>query len=232
MSNEQKKILVIDVGGTHVKALATGQKEPVKIPSGPSMTPRMMVKEVRAATKDWDYDAVSIGYPGSVVHGHPLGEPHNLGSGWVGFDFRTAFGRPVKIVNDAAMQALGIYRGGRMLFLGLGTGLGSAMIVDGVLEPMEVAHLPYKKGRTYEDYLGIRGLKRMGKKKWRRRVAEIAEQLKAALEADYVVLGGGNSKLLKTLPPGCRRGDNATAFTGGFRLWDTPELKVLRGRTN
>ena len=232
MPNEQKKILVIDVGGTHVKALATGQKEPVKIPSGSSMTPKKMVKEVRAATKDWDYDAVSIGYPGPVVHGHPLGEPHNLGSGWVGFDFREAFGRPVKIVNDAAMQALGIYRGGRMLFLGLGTGLGSAMIVDGVLEPMEVAHLPYKKGRTYEDYLGIRGLKRMGKKKWRRRVAEIAEQLKAALEADYVVLGGGNSKLLKTLPPGCRRGDNATAFTGGFRLWDTPELKVLRGRAS
>lgn len=232
MPNPQRKILVIDVGGTNVKVLATGQKEPVKIPSGPDMTAKRMVSAIRAAAKDWDYDVVSIGYPGPVVHGHPLSEPHNLGGGWVGFDFRKAFGRPVKIVNDAAMQALGIYRGGRMLFLGLGTGLGSAMIVDGVLEPMEVAHLPYKKGRTYEDYLGIRGLKRMGKKKWRRRVAEIAEQLKAALEADYVVLGGGNSKLLKTLPPGTRRGDNSTAFAGGFRLWNTPELKAIPSRAS
>ena len=175
MQKQQKNILAIDVGGTNIKVLATGQKEPVKIPSGPKMTAKKMVKEVRDATKDWNYSVVSIGYPGPVVHGRPLCNPHNLGGGWVGFDFRKAFGRPVKIVNDAAMQALGIYRGGRMLFLGLGTGLGSAMIVDGILEPMEVAHLPYKKGRTYEDYLGIRGLKRLGKKKWRRHVADIAE---------------------------------------------------------
>lgn len=220
MLKQLRTILVIDVGGTHVKVLASGQKEPVKISSGPKMTAKKMVKAVREATKDWNYSVISIGYPGPVVHGHPLGEPHNLGGGWVGFDFRKAFGRPVKMVNDAAMQALGIYRGGRMLFLGLGTGLGSAMIVDGVLAPMEVAHLPYKKGRTYEDYLGIRGLKRLGKKKWRRHVTRVAAELKAALEAEYVVLGGGNARLLKTLPPGCRLGDNSTAFIGGFRLWD------------
>jgi predicted NBD/HSP70 family sugar kinase len=230
MPKQQKNILVIDVGGTNIKVLATGKKEPVKIPSGPKMTAKKMVKEVREATKDWNYSVVSIGYPAPVVHGHPLSEPHNLGGGWVGFDFRKAFGRPVKIVNDAAMQALGIYHGGRMLFLGLGTGLGSAMIVDGTLEPMEVAHLPYKKGRTFEDYVGIRGLKRLGKKKWRRQVAIIAEQLKRALEAEYVVLGGGNAKLLKTLPPGCRLGDNSTAFTGGFRLWDEPEEQAKWNR--
>ncbi len=230
MQKQQKNILAVDVGGTHIKVLATGRKEPVKIPSGPKMTPKKMVKEVREATKDWNYSVVSIGYPGPVVHGHPLSDPHNLGGSWVGFDFRKAFGRPVKILNDAAMQALGIYRGGRMLFLGLGTGLGSAMIVEGILEPMEVAHLPYKKGRTFEDYLGIRGLKRLGKKKWRRYVARIAEQLKNALEADYVVLGGGNAKLLKTLPPGCRLGDNSTAFAGGFRLWDEPQEQAKWNR--
>jgi polyphosphate glucokinase len=230
MQKQQKIILVIDVGGTHIKVLATGRKESVKIPSGPKMTAKKMVREVRQVTKEWNYSVVSIGYPAPVVHGHPLSEPHNLGGGWVGFDFRKAFGRPVKIVNDAAMQALGIYRGGRMLFLGLGTGLGSAMIVDGELDPMEVAHLPYKKGRTYEDYLGLRGLKRLGKKKWRRQVARIAEQLKNALEAEDVVLGGGNAKLLKTLPPGCRLGDNSTAFAGGFRLWDEPEEKVKWNR--
>jgi polyphosphate glucokinase len=222
MKDHPKNILVIDVGGTNVKVLATGQKEPVKIPSGPKMTAKKMVKAVREATASWEYSVVSIGYPGPVVHGHPLSEPHNLAGGWVGFDFRKVFGRPVKIVNDAAMQALGIYRGGRMLFLGLGTGLGSAMIVDGVLEPMEVAHLPYKKGHTYEDYLGIRGLERLGKKKWRRYVADVVEKLKDALEADDVVLGGGNARLLKELPPGARLGDNATAFTGGFRLWEEP----------
>jgi polyphosphate glucokinase len=223
MPNQRKNILVIDVGGTNVKVFATGRKEPVKIPSGPKMTPKKMVKQVREATKDWNYSFVSIGYPAPVIHGRPLSEPHNLGGGWVGFDFRKAFGRPVKIVNDAAMQALGIYQGGRMLFLGLGTGLGSAMIVDGILEPMEVAHLPYKKGRTFEDYLGIRGLKRLGKKKWRRYVGRIVEQLKNALEAEYVVLGGGNAKILKTLPEGSRLGDNSTAFIGGLRLWDEPE---------
>jgi len=230
MQKQQKNILVIDVGGTNIKVLATGQKTPLKIPSGPKMTANKMVKEVREATKDWNYSVVSIGYPAPVIHGHPLSEPHNLAGGWVGFDFRKALGRPVKIINDAAMQALGIYRGGRMLFLGLGTGLGSAMIVDGVLEPMEVAHLPYKKGRTYEDYLGLRGVNRMGKKKWRRYVARIAEQLKNALQAEYVVLGGGNSKLLKELPPGCRLGDNAAAFTGGFRLWDEPEEQTKWNR--
>jgi predicted NBD/HSP70 family sugar kinase len=222
---QQRKILVIDVGGTHIKLQATGQTEQIKIDSGPEMTPKRMVKEVREATKDCSYDVVAIGYPGPVIHGHPLSEPHNLASGWVRFDFRKAFGKPVRITNDAAMQALGIYHGGRMLFLGLGTGLGSAMIVDGVLEAMEIAHLPYKKGRTYEDYLGLRGLKRSGKKKWRRQVAEIAEELKAALEADYVVLGGGNAKLLKKLPAGCQLGSNASAFTGGYRLWDDPNEK-------
>jgi polyphosphate glucokinase len=222
MDKLHKKILVVDVGGTHVKVLASGQKEPVNIDSGPKMTAKKMVKEVQKATAGWDYSGVSIGYPGPVIHGRPLCEPHNLGRGWVGFDFKKAFGRPVKILNDAAMQALGTYKGGRMLFLGLGTGLGSAMIVDGMLEPMEVAHLPYKKGRTFEDYLGLRGLKRLGKKRWRRHVSRVVEKLKNALEADYVVLGGGNAKLLKKLPPGARLGDNSTAFTGGFRLWEEP----------
>jgi len=216
------KILVIDVGGTHVKALASGHKRPIEIPSGPDMTAKKMVAAVRQATAGWKYDAVSIGYPGPVLHGRLLSEPHNLGRGWVGFDFRKAFDRPVKIINDAAMQALGSYHGGRMLFLGLGTGLGSALIVDGVLEPMELAHLPYKKGRTYEDYAGLAGLKRLGKRKWRQHVADVVKQLKTALQADYVVLGGGNAKLLRKLPPGARLGDNANAFRGGYRLWQEP----------
>ena len=212
-------ILVFDVGGTHVKVLASGQKEFREIPSGPTMTPRRMVAQVKRLTADWDYKAVSIGYPGPVTHGRPLREPFNLGPGWMRFDFQKAFGCPVKIINDAAMQALGSYQGGRMLFLGLGTGLGSAMIVDGVLEPMELAHLPYRK-RTYEDYLGIRGLERLGKKKWERHVFKAVEMLREALEANYVVLGGGNVKKLKNLPPKARRGDNQNAFLGGFRLWD------------
>jgi polyphosphate glucokinase len=219
MKNQRASILVIDVGGTHVKVFATGQKTPIQIPSGPRMSPQKMVKEVLKVTSGWQYSRVSIGYPGPVVHGHPLSEPHNLGGGWIGFDFRKAFGCPIKIINDAAMQALGIYHGGRMLFLGLGTGLGSAMIVDGVLEPMELAHLPYKKGRTYEDYLGLRGLQRLGKKKWRRHVADVVAQLKEALEADYVVLGGGNARLMKKLPPSSQLGGNSTAFIGGMRLW-------------
>jgi predicted NBD/HSP70 family sugar kinase len=219
MAANRMRILVIDVGGTHVKVLATGHKQRVEFPSGPKMTPAKMVAAVRAATADWKYDAVSIGYPGAVVHGRPIIEPNHLGSGWVGFDFRKALGRPVKIVNDAAMQALGSYRGGRMLFLGLGTGLGSALIVDNVLEPMELAHLPYKKGRTYEDYLGLAGLERLGKKKWRHEVNEVVRQLKSALQADYVVLGGGNARLLKKLPPGTRLGDKSNAFQGGYRLW-------------
>jgi len=218
-AEKPKKVLVIDVGGTNVKLLASGQKEPRKIPSGPSMTAGKMVSAVKQNVKDWEYECISLGYPGPVINGHPLREPHNLGSGWMRFDFRKAFGCPVKVINDAAMQALGSYEGGRMLFLGLGTGLGSAMIVDGVLEPMELAHLIYKKGKTYEDYLGLRGLERMGKKKWRRYVVEITENLKEALEADYVVLGGGNSKKLKDTPAGARIGKNENAFIGGFRMW-------------
>jgi polyphosphate glucokinase len=222
MDKDGKRILVIDVGGTNVKLLVTGRKEPVKIPSGPKMTAEKMVKRVRRAVAGWEYSRVSIGYPGPVIHGHPLSEPHNLGAGWVGFDFKKAFGRPVKIINDAAMQAIGIYRGGRMLFLGLGTGLGSAMIVDGLVEQMEIAHLPYKNGRTYEDYLGIRGMRRLGKKRWERHVYRVVEQLKNTLGVDYVVLGGGNAKLLRALPPGAWLGNNSTAFTGGFRLWEEP----------
>jgi polyphosphate glucokinase len=213
------RVLVIDVGGTHVKLLATGRKIRVEIPSGPNLTAVKMVRDVRVSTRGWDYTAVSIGFPGPVVHNQPITEPHNLGRGWVGFNFRKAFGRPVRLINDAAMQALGSYEGGRMLFLGLGTGLGSAMIVDGILEPMELAHLPYKKRWTYEDYVGLRGLKRLDKKKWRRHVADVVQKLKVALEADYVVLGGGNAKLLKKLPPGARLGDNNNSFRGGFRLW-------------
>jgi len=211
--------LVIDVGGTHIKMLATGRRQPVKIPSGPKMTARKMVAEVKKATQGWNYAAVSIGYPGPVYHGRPLSEPHNLGKGWVGFDFRKAFRCPVKVINDAAMQALGSYEGGRMLFLGLGTGLGSALIVDGVLEPMELAHLPYEREKTYEDAVGEWALEKLGKKRWRKAVADVVARLKAALEADYVVLGGGNAKHLKELPRGVRLGNNANAFRGGYRLW-------------
>jgi len=225
-----QKILVIDVGGTHLKLLATGRKNRLEIPSGPKMTAKKMVEAVRAATVGWKYDAVSIGYPGPVVHGRPVSEPHNLGPGWVGFDFSRAFHRPVKIINDAAMQALGSYCGGRMLFLGLGTGLGSALIVDGVLEPLELAHLPYKHGRSYEDYVGLAGLKRLGKKKWRHHVNEVVQQLKTALQADYVVLGGGNARLLKELPPKTRLGNNANAFRGGFRLWTQSHRDSIRDR--
>ena len=219
MTRDQTKILVIDIGGTNIKLLATGHRTPVKIPSGTEMTPRKMVTAVRKAAAAWEYSKISIGYPGPVLNGKPLSDPHNLAGGWVGFDFRKAFGRPVKLVNDAAMQAIGSYEGRRMLFLGLGTGLGSALIADGVLEPMELAHLPYKNGRTYEDYIGLHGLKRLGKKKWRRHVTDVVTRLKAALGADYVVIGGGNAKLLKELPAGARLGANANAFRGGFRLW-------------
>jgi polyphosphate glucokinase len=218
------KVLVIDVGGTNVKLLATGQKEPRKYPSGPTMTPRKMVSLVKKSVSDWKFDCISLGYPGPIINGHPLREPHNLGPGWVGFDFRKAFGCPVKILNDAAMQAVGSYKGGRMLFLGLGTGLGSAMIVDGILQPMELAHLTYKNKKSYEDYLGLRGLERMGKKKWRRCVAKITKQLIVALEAEYVVLGGGNSKLLKELPARARLGSNENAFLGGFRMWQKNQV--------
>ncbi len=213
------KILVIDVGGNHVKALATGRKIPVKIPSGPKMTAMAMVRSIRKAVAGWTYDAVSIGYPGIVKRGKPVAEPRNLGRGWVGFDFKKAFGCPVKVTNDAAMQALGSYRGGTMLFLGLGTGLGTALIVDGVLAPMEIAHLPYRKGRTYEEYVGEAGLKQLGKRKWGRYVLDIVTRFKTAFEADDVVVGGGNAKLLQRLPAGVRRGANANACIGGFRLW-------------
>jgi len=214
------KILVIDVGGTNVKVLASGQKTPIKIPSGQKMTAQKMVKLVREATSKWRYEAVSIGFPGPVIANRPMREPHNLGHGWVHFDFHRAFGRPTKVMNDAAMQAFGSYTKGRMLFLGLGTGLGAAMVFDGVVEPMELAHLPYKKGRTYEDYVGQRGLDRYGKKKWRKHVLDVVERLQAAFEADDVVIGGGNARLLKSLPKGVRVGNNNNAFTGGFRLWD------------
>lgn len=222
----ERKILAVDIGGTHVKVLATGERVERKIISGPTMTPGKMAKDVKELTKDWAYDAVSMGYPGPVVLGRPLHEPHNLGHGWVGFDYGKAFGCPVKIINDAAMQALGSYRGGRMLFLGLGTGLGSAMIVDGIVEPMELAHLPYKKGKSYEDYIGLRGLQRLGKKKWRKHVADIVERLRAALQPDYVVLGGGNVKKLKKLPRGAELGNNRNAFRGGFRLWEGEQSKI------
>lgn len=211
-------VLVVDVGGTHVKILVSGQEEPRKFPSGPDMTAAAMVQGVKELAGDWRYDAVSIGYPGPVLLGRPVSEPHNLGGGWVGFDYAAAFACPVKVINDAAMQALGSYNGGKMLFLGLGTGLGTTLIVDGIVEPMELSHLPYKKG-TYEDYVGIRGLDRLGKKKWRQHVADVVARLIAALEPDDVVLGGGNVKKLKELPPHCRAGDNANAFRGGFRLW-------------
>ena len=220
------KILVIDVGGTHIKLRATSHKREIKIPSGPKMTARKMVAAVRKLIVGWQYEAITIGYPGAVLHGHIVGEPHNLGHGWVGFNFKKAFARPVKIINDAAMQALGSYEGKRMLFLGVGTGLGSAMIVDGVLQPMELAHLPYKNGRTYEDYVGLAGLKRLGKKKWRRHVNDVVKRLKTALEADYVVLGGGNASLLKKVPRGARLGDNTNAFRGGYRLWAKSHTRV------
>jgi polyphosphate glucokinase len=213
------KILVIDVGGQHVKVLATGRRTPRRVSSGPRMTAEAMVAAVKQLTADWRYDVVSIGYPGPVLHGKPVAEPHNLGRGWVGYDFRNAFGKPVKLINDAAMQALGSYRGGRMLFLGLGTGLGSALIVDGVIEPMELAHLPYKKGRTYEDYLGAAGHARRGTRKWRASVEDVTQLLRKALEADDVVIGGGDAKQLKNVPEGARLGDNRNAFAGGFRLW-------------
>jgi polyphosphate glucokinase len=213
-------VLVVDVGGTHVKILVTGETEHREFVSGPTMTPTDMVAGIEKAAEGWHYDVVAMGYPGPVLRGNPVAEPHNLGKGWVGFDFEAAFKCPVKIINDAALQALGSYRGGRMLFLGLGTGLGSALIVDGVLEPLELAHLPYKK-HTFEDYVGIRGLDRFGKKKWRKLVAEVVTTLSAAVQAEEVVLGGGNVKKLKEMPPNCREGDNANAFLGGFRLWES-----------
>jgi polyphosphate glucokinase len=213
-----KRVLVIDVGGTSVKILASGQNVRRSFPSGPKMTPKDMVSGVKRLAEDWEYDAVSIGYPGPVLRGRPVAEPRNLGRGWVGFDFAGAFGRPVKIVNDAAMQALGSYRGGKMLFLGLGTGLGSTMIDNGIIEPLELGHLPYRK-RTFEDYVGRAGLKRYGKKKWRRHVTDVVNRLITALEPHETVIGGGNVRKLAALPLHTRAGDNANAFRGGLRLW-------------
>lgn len=215
-----KRILVVDIGGTNIKLLATGRREPRKSPSGPELTAAHMVERVLAATGDWTYDAVTIGYPGVIRNGKIAEEPVNLGRGWVDFDFAAAFGKPAQLINDAAMQALGSYDGGKMLFLGLGTGLGTSLVVDGHVIPMELGHLPYKKGRSFEDYVGVRGYEWLGKKRWRRTVYDVVMRLQAAFLVDYVVLGGGNVKKLGELPPGCRQGDNQNAFLGGFRLWD------------
>ncbi|MGE5088839.1 MAG: ROK family protein [Candidatus Levyibacteriota bacterium] len=212
-------VLVVDVGGTHVKLLATGRRLKRKFASGPELTAGEMVAGVKRLARGWKYDVVAIGYPGPVLRGRPIAEPPNLGSGWVGFDYRVAFARPVRIINDAAMQGLGAYRGGKMLFLGLGTGLGSAMIVDGIVEAMELGHLPYRK-KTYEDYVGRHGLEKLGKKTWRKCVADVVADFVAALEPDDVVIGGGNAAHLKMLPPRCRLVDNSAAFAGGFRLWE------------
>jgi polyphosphate glucokinase len=214
------KVLVVDIGGTAIKVLATGKRISRKLASGPGTTPGQMVAGVQNITRDWDYDVVSVGYPGPVLHGAPVAEPRNLAPGWVGFDFHAAFRRPVKLINDAAMQAIGSYKTGKLLFLGLGTGLGSALVVDGIVEPLELGHLPYRDG-TFEDYVGVHGLKKSGVKKWRRDVDDVVARLIAALQPDDVVLGGGNVNRLKPLPPGCRSGKNANAFLGGFRLWGT-----------
>ena len=213
------RILVLDVGGTHVKMRMGSAGEVREFASGPKLTPRRMVREVRKLTADWRYDGISMGYPGVVFHGRITADPHNLGPGWIGFNFSKAFGKPVRIVNDAAMQAMGSYEGGRMLFLGLGTGLGVTLIMDGIVEPMEIGHMPYKHGRTYEDYVGERGRERLGNRKWRKVVEKIVEQLRTVLEVDYVVLGGGNVRKLKHLPRYARAGDNLNAFIGGMRLW-------------
>jgi polyphosphate glucokinase len=215
------KVLVIDVGGTNIKVSTGGPDDPLKIPSGPDMNAERMAQEVKKATAGWQYEAVSIGYPGPVTNGRPALEPKNLGAGWVRFDYDKAFNKPVRVVNDAAMQALGSYQGGRMLFLGLGTGLGSAFVANGQLEPLELAHLPYRNNRTYEDYVGLRGFKRLGRQKWQKHVERVIELLKHGLQADYVMLGGGQTKKLKGLPPGVRVGNNSHAILGGIRLWDT-----------
>lgn len=216
------KILVVDVGGTNVKLKLTDNPEVRKHPSGPSLTAQEMVEGVKLLTANWHYDAVTIGYPGPIVGGKITKEPVNLGRGWLGFDFDAAFGKPTRLINDAAMQALGSYQGGRMLFLGLGTGLGSTMILDGVIAPMELGHLPYKKGKTFEDYVGNSGLKHLGRRKWQTAIFDVVQRLRDALLPDYIVLGGGNVKKLDELPPGCRHGDNDNAFLGGVRLWEMP----------
>lgn len=220
--------LVVDVGGTHVKLLATGKRTPIHIDSGPHLTPRVMVREVLAATEHWRFRRVSIGFPGPVRKNRPQREPWNLGKGWVGFDFERAFGRPVRVINDAAMQALGSYKGGKMLFLGLGTGLGSAMVSDGTVIPLELAHLPYRHGKSYEEYVGAAGRANLGNRRWRKHVLDIIELFVAAFVVDYIVLGGGNVKHMTKVPRNVRIGDNSNAFRGGFRLWDD-EPKSPRG---
>jgi len=229
------KVLVVDIGGTSIKMLTTGKRTVRKFPSGPTMTPQLMVAGVQDLARDWKYDVVSIGYPGPVRRGMPALEPYNLAAGWVGFDFQTAFHRPVKVINDAAMQAIGSYAGGKLLFLGLGTGLGSALVIEGIVHPMELSHLPYRD-RTFEYYVGARGLKESGKKKWRRNVVDVVARLRAALLPDDIVLGGGNVHKLKTLPEGCRMGNNSNAFIGGFRLWQrfgmTAQKEHQRGKAN
>jgi len=225
--SKTRVILAIDVGGSHVKMMTSTGRTKREFESGPDLSAKEMVRKVKALTKDWSFDVISIGYPGPVAGNRPLREPWNLGRGWDGFDFGKAFGKPTKVVNDALMQALGGYKGGRMLFLGFGTGLGSAMIADGEPEPMELGHLPYRKGKTYEDYAGDAGRKRRGNKKWRKHVADIVGQLTVALEPDDVLLGGGNVENIDKLPPKSRRGDNGDAFKGGFRLWE----KGAKGRS-
>ena len=225
-----RRILVIDVGGMHVKLQIDARGPIRKFVSGPKLSPASMMRRILDLTRKRAYDAVSIGYPGPVIHGRIVAEPHNLGKGWVGFDFEEAFAKPVKVINDAAMQAIGSYRGGRMLFLGLGTGLGATLIIDGVVEPTEVGHMPYKRGRSFEDYVGERGRKRLGTRKWRKKVNDVIGQLKLAFQADYVVLGGGNATRLKSLPQGARLGDNRNAFSGGLRLWQQGNRPLrLRG---
>jgi polyphosphate glucokinase len=222
---QRKIILAVDVGGSHVKVMTNKGLTKREFPSGPHLSAKKMVSEVKRLARDWSYDVVSIGYPGPVAHSRPLAEPHNLGHGRIGFNFGKAFGLPTRVVNDALMQALGSYEGGRMLFLGLGTGLGSAMIVDGIPEPMELGHLPYRNHETFEDRVGVAGLQRLGKKKWRREVADVVQHFIAALEPDYVVLGGGNAEKLGPLPRKARLGDNANAFKGGFALWGSRVAK-------
>ncbi len=226
-SPRARRVLVLDVGGTHVK-MRIGTHGPIReFKSGRKLNARQMVAGVLQMTADWRYEVISIGFPGVVVHGKIAAEPHNLGTGWIGFDFGKAFSKPVRVINDAALQAVGSYRGGRMLFLGLGTGLGVTLILDGVIEPMEIGHMPYKHGRSYEEYVGERGYRRLGAKKWRKVVAEVVEQLRSVLEADYVVLGGGNVRKLKKLPRRVRRGDNRNAFVGGVRLWQQSAENML-----
>jgi polyphosphate glucokinase len=212
-------VLSVDVGGSHVKALTSNETERRRFKSGASLTAEQMVAGVLEVVEGWPFDVVSVGIPSPVRGGKVVSEPINLGEGWVGFDYEGAFGKPTKVVNDAVMQAIGSYEGGRMLFLGFGTGLGSALIAEGVIEPLELGHLPFRK-KTFEDYVGERGLEKLGKKKWKEAVFETVERLRAAMEPDEVVLGGGGVQELDELPPGCRRGANENAFLGGFRLWD------------